>query len=442
MGSRLVRRVAVLVAALTLATAGYTTADTLLVEADVVTPTGVRISDLGEVTPGAVIERDVSFILSCSGTKHVNANQQVVLEPGAATVPVGGGEVSAAGATFPAPGSSWPADGTGCPSTPAPVKAENAATVTVTAPLVDGKDYEYLVTWTRALSPAAIGDTGTFTGGVAVTFLLDVVSNTPPVLTLPADFIVEANTTGGWTADWQPTAVDKEDDPDPTPVCTPTVGSVLPLGPTSVECSVADSKGLTDSGALTVTVVDSTAPSLANIPTGLNLVTADPAGKALAYGLPTASDVVDAKPKVECRPAPGDMAPVGQSVVDCKATDESGNSASSSFPVRVEFWRIGWLDPLPDAAGALDAETGRVVPIKVRAWRDGTEVTTGAASLRVTSCSDAATLKTLSLSWTGADRWFGKLDLSGVAAGCHRAVLSMAGVDVATFELRVRAPAG
>ena len=141
METKVLRRVAVLVAALTLATAGYTAADTLLVEADVITPSGARVIDLGEVQPGAVINRDVSFILACSGSRHVNADQQVILEPGGAIVPAGG-DVSATGATFPAPGASWPLDGQQCPATPAPMTASNAATVTLTAPQVDGKDYD------------------------------------------------------------------------------------------------------------------------------------------------------------------------------------------------------------------------------------------------------------------------------------------------------------
>src|SRR5215211_1935815 len=275
METKVLRRVAVLVAALTLATAGFTAADTLLVEADVITPAGARVIDLGEVQPGAVINRDVSFILACSGSRHVNVNQEVILSAGGAIVPAGG-DVSATGATFPAPGASWPLDGQQCPATPAPM----------TASQVDGKDYDYLVNWTRQLSPGASLDTGTFTGGTAVTFRLDVVSNTPPVLSLPSDFTVEANTTGGWTAAWTATAKDNEDDPDPLPACSPAPGSLLALGTTSVTCTVADSKGLTDQGGFTVTVVDSTAPDLTNVPAGMSLVTADPTGKVLQYGLP------------------------------------------------------------------------------------------------------------------------------------------------------------
>ncbi len=73
---------------------------------------------------------------------------------------------------------------------------------------------------------------------------MEVVANTPPVLTVPGDLTVEGDTTGGWTAAFSATASDAEDDPDPTPVCDPAAGAVLPLGTTTIGCSVVDAGGL------------------------------------------------------------------------------------------------------------------------------------------------------------------------------------------------------
>ena len=78
-------------------------------------------------------------------------------------------------------------------------------------------------------------------------------------LTVPADQTVEGDTTGGWVAAYAGvSATDAEDDPDPTPICSPAAGEVLPLGTTTVACSVTDSGGRSDSGSFDVTVVDTT----------------------------------------------------------------------------------------------------------------------------------------------------------------------------------------
>ena len=53
---------------------------------------------------------------------------------------------------------------------------------------------------------------------------------------------------------------DAEDDPDPSPSARPAAGEVLPLGTTTVACSVTDAGGLLGHGLVRVTVVDTTAP--------------------------------------------------------------------------------------------------------------------------------------------------------------------------------------
>ncbi len=131
--------------------------------------------------------------------------------------------------------------------------------------------------------------------------------NAPPTLTLPtvaSGGAVEANTTGGWTADWAGLgATDAEDATAPTPTCSPAAGTVLPLGTTSVTCSVADRGGLPASATFDVTVVDTTDPILTGLPASQNLTTADPTGTTLTYSAPAATDVADAAPTVGCLPA-------------------------------------------------------------------------------------------------------------------------------------------
>src|SRR5204863_1887954 len=110
---------------------------------------------------------------------------------------------------------------------------------------------------------------------LAASFTLHVVSNTAPTLHLPADFSREGDTTGGWTASYQGVwASDNEDNPAPTPTCLPAAGSVLPLGETTVNCSVTDSGGMTASGSFKVTVVDTTDPVLHGVPDDMHVGTA------------------------------------------------------------------------------------------------------------------------------------------------------------------------
>lgn len=89
-------------------------------------------------------------------------------------------------------------------------------------------------------------------------------SNTPPVLTVPASpVIAEATSAAGAAVSYTVSAGDTEDEPDPTPTCTPSSGSVFALGDTTVSCSVTDSGGLSDAGSFVVRVVDTTLPDIA-----------------------------------------------------------------------------------------------------------------------------------------------------------------------------------
>src|SRR5205823_3862989 len=152
------------------------------------------------------------------------------------------------------------------------------------------------------------------------------------------------------------TATDAEDQPDPAPTCAPTSGSLFAVGTTTVRCSVTDANGESASGTFNVTVVDTTAPTLSGGTTALSLTTTNPSGAAISYTRPTASDIVDARPDVSCSPAAGYVAPVGDSFVNCTATDASGNVATSRFPVHVtllvtDTWSATWEEPIgPPAA--------------------------------------------------------------------------------------------
>jgi hypothetical protein len=77
--------------------------------------------------------------------------------------------------------------------------------------------------------------------------------NTPPVLTLPGNMIVNATGPAGAVVTFVTSALDNGDG-ILTPTCVPASGSIFPVGATTVNCSATDTAGNLASGSFTVTV--------------------------------------------------------------------------------------------------------------------------------------------------------------------------------------------
>jgi len=78
---------------------------------------------------------------------------------------------------------------------------------------------------------------------------------------------------------------------------------------------------------------DTTPPTL-NLPGDLTVEAPDSSGTTVYYSV-SATDDRDPNPSVSCTPASGSFFPVGDTTVNCTATDASGNVASGSFQVHV-----------------------------------------------------------------------------------------------------------
>ncbi|MGZ8711375.1 MAG: HYR domain-containing protein, partial [Thermoanaerobaculia bacterium] len=117
--------------------------------------------------------------------------------------------------------------------------------------------------------------------------------------------------------------------PADTVTCTPSSGSIFPIGTTTVSC--AGSEGST--GTLLVTVVDTTAPAL-SLPLDFAVVTTSPSGEAVTYTA-TAFDLVDGSVAITCAPPSGSTFPLGTTAVPCTASDSTGNTASGGFNITV-----------------------------------------------------------------------------------------------------------
>jgi HYR domain len=80
-----------------------------------------------------------------------------------------------------------------------------------------------------------------------------------PVLTLPPNLTVECTSPSGAPVSFTPTSTDNA-----TIVCTPASGSTFPLGTTTDNCTATAVTG-TASGSFTVTVLDTTPPSISSV---------------------------------------------------------------------------------------------------------------------------------------------------------------------------------
>ena len=431
------RRATSLAAAASLLSAGIAVADTVQADGDLVTAGAQGSVDLGHAAPGATLTVPLAFQLTCASADHVADGAVVSLEPLGGTAPLDGAISSTGGSVGPIQG--WPADLVACADPAQVATVGTPAQVTLTAPTTAGGPYTYSLLYATSVSD---GDAAAVPAFVGMSFTLSVGTNTPPTLRLPADLAVEGDTTGGAVVTYAVSASDAEDVPAPTPACRPASGSLFGLGTTVVTCSVTDSGGLADSGSFRVTVTDTTPPILAGVPSGIRVDTTSPAGTAVAWPAPTASDVVDPDPTVSCAPASGSTFPVGTTIVTCSAADHSGNERSVAFPVSVDLYAAAFDAPI-GPSDVVDANGSRSVPVKVRLWKDGVEQSAGRAALSIAPCDGGPVVAGPVLAWQSG-RWTGKLDTAGLA-GCRQVSVTLDGAAAGFFLLRqssATSPAG
>jgi hypothetical protein len=148
---------------------------------------------------------------------------------------------------------------------------------------------------------------------------------------------VEATSGSGAVVSYT-TSLDDTADPSPTlDGCTPATGDTLSLGSHDITCNAHDSVGNNATATATVTVQDTTKPTLSGMPGDITDSTDNPSGKIESWSGPSASDTVDPSPSVNCNPASGSNFPIGNTTVTCTATDNSGNSSSATFNVHIDL---------------------------------------------------------------------------------------------------------
>jgi hypothetical protein len=167
-------------------------------------------------------------------------------------------------------------------------------------------------------------------------FTVTVRDTTPPELAVGADVTVEATSSSGATVTYAaPTAHDLVGgDLSGAVRCSPASGATFALGATIVSCTVADPAGNTASGGFKVAVFDSTGPVF-SAPPDLTIEASTASGAAVGYVVTPATDAVDGPVPVTCLPASGSLFPLGETVVQCIASDVPGNVTTKAFKVLV-----------------------------------------------------------------------------------------------------------
>jgi hypothetical protein len=263
-------------------------------------------------------------------------------------------------------------------------------------------------------------------------FTVEVVDTTAPVL-IVKDVTAEATSASGAAVSYSATATDLVDGTTNV-TCSIPSGSTFKIGDTLVTCQTADKAGNPASADFTVTVQDTTAPSLAK-PADITLTATSAAG-AVATFAPTATDAVDGSVAATCTPASGSTFALGTTQVSCTATDKAGNkSAAQMFNVTVTVPWSNVLAPL-NADGSSVYKIGSTVPVKFQLTGTAAGVANLPAKLYYAKVSNSLTgTEVEAISTSASDT--GNLFRYDATAKQYIFNLSTKGFSEGTYQLRI-----
>jgi Ca2+-binding RTX toxin-like protein len=195
----------------------------------------------------------------------------------------------------------------------------------------------------------------------------------------------------------------------------------------TVNCTATDDSGNSSAGSFTITVQDTTAPIL-TIPANMTLEATGPAGRVVSFTA-SATDIVDTTPTVACIPASGSTFGLGTTLVNCTATDDSGNAANGSFTITVRDTTAPILTLPPNQtyeatgpAGAMVTFTATATdlvdttPTVVCAPPSGSTLPVGSWSVTCTATDDSGNFSTGTFTITVRDTTPPVISLIGPAA--------------------------
>jgi len=228
------------------------------------------------------------------------------------------------------------------PNVTTPATSAAGAAVSYTATAADAQD--------GAIAPACVPPSGstfpigpttvtcavTDSGGLSASGSFTVtVTNNAPTFAPPANISTPATSAAGAVVTFTATGSDVEDG-TLAAVCVPPSGSTFPIGPTTVNCAVTDSGGLSASGSftVTVTVTRTNVPPTFTPPANISTPATSAAGAAVSFSA-SGNDAEDGVIAAVCVPPSGSTFPIGPTTVNCTVTDTGGLTASGSFTVTV-----------------------------------------------------------------------------------------------------------
>ena len=168
----------------------------------------------------------------------------------------------------------------------------------------------------------------------SATFKVNIVDNTPPVLSLPGNQSASTSSSGGTAVSFSASANDNIAGSVPVS-CSPSSGSTFPIGTTTVNCSANDGHGNTASGSFTVTVTltDTTPPNV-TVPADITREATSGSGAVVTFSS-SAQDNLDGNLPTTCSPSSGATFPLGATTVTCHATDAHGNTGTDTFKITI-----------------------------------------------------------------------------------------------------------
>ncbi|MGH2428617.1 MAG: HYR domain-containing protein [Candidatus Limnocylindria bacterium] len=333
-------------------------ADSLLADGDGLVPVSNTRLNLGSVCIGTPATAEA--LIAVRATQHPGPRRQVFAD--GATVTVGVESVVGGGLSAHAPVGSilLPPDWTTLPN------GTISDPITATVTLVAEQPGRFDGTVRYVATGAASRGVEDLSREVALRVRARAADCDAPVITVPADQLVEATGADGAVVDYPAaSAMDNLDGPVPVS-CAPLAGSTFALGTTPVTCRATDAARNSAETSFNISVVDTTAPQISGVPEPAPVAASGPEGAIVDYAAPTALDLVDGPVAVTCTQASGSVFAVGSSEVSCRASDAAGNLAEVTFMVTVSYVAPPPPEPEPEPVPAPDPEPkGGVSPVEV-----------------------------------------------------------------------------
>ncbi|HWA86751.1 MAG TPA: HYR domain-containing protein [Opitutus sp.] len=202
-----------------------------------------------------------------------------------------------------------------------------SGSVSVVSSIPSGSTFAVGTTPVTLTATDAAGNTATKVFSVTVT------DTTAPIIAPQDNLVVEATSADGAVVAFTPSALDIVSGAVAVNA-SPASGSTFPIGTTTVQLAAHDAAGNAAGSSFTVTVQDTTPPTIA-IPANIVAEATSAAGAVVNFS-PTASDLVDGAVSVTASPASGSVFPLGTTPVTLTSTDAHGNTATSTFTVTVK----------------------------------------------------------------------------------------------------------